>query len=65
MVSRQYVPHFTREKFLQVYVNNETGEPMDILLPEVKDWAKSLGVEVSTVTDIVHDKPQAVCLFYL
>lgn len=44
-------------------MNNETGEPMDNLLPEVKDWAQSLGVNVNTVPEILADKNSVVIVF--
>lgn len=37
---------------------------MDIVDPEVKTWAKSLGVDVSTVTDILADKNEVVFFLY-
>lgn len=41
-------------------MNNETGEPLDTLNPEVLKWAKSVGSNAETVTDIISSRDPLV-----
>lgn len=37
----------------QTEMNLETGEPLEELAPVTKQWCKELGLEVSTVKDVL------------
>ncbi|KAM0732663.1 Long-chain-fatty-acid--CoA ligase ACSBG2 [Formica fusca] len=41
---------------LKSNVNSETGEPLDTLNPDVLKWAKSIGSNAETVTDVISSR---------
>ncbi|XP_070163763.1 long-chain-fatty-acid--CoA ligase ACSBG2 isoform X2 [Polyergus mexicanus] len=51
-----------KRKYLTVFVtlksnmNTETGEPLDTLNPDVLKWAKSIGSNAETVTDVISSR---------
>jgi len=41
-------------------MNSETGEPLDTLSPDVLQWAKSIGSNAKTVTDVISSRDPLV-----
>ncbi|XP_011151230.1 long-chain-fatty-acid--CoA ligase ACSBG2 isoform X2 [Harpegnathos saltator] len=55
-----------QRKYLTVLVtlksdmNNDTGEPLDTLNPDVLKWAKSIGSKAKTVTDVINSRDSLI-----
>lgn len=55
-----------KRKFLSMLVtlktkmNTDTGEPLDELEEETKDWAKKLGVEVTKLSELLEKRPEPI-----
>lgn len=41
-------------------MDSETGKPLDTLNPDVLKWAKSIGSDAKTVTDVISSRDPLV-----